>query len=401
MSLVYNEFEGSDKNGNDEELKIEKMESNSRNKKKKSKRKKTTKKTDEEKKDTTNISKEKTIDKYDTSMEGLEIPLLNNNINNGSLMLTELLDLENNNNKDDLNKSNNIDNKTLNNIDNNNNNSSYLQKKLENVKLPKNLKNDINSRIEKSHNEIHDDFRNDLLNISNKKTSVNELLALNRSNGNIFLTGVDKISKENMKRLKTLKLEEQNIKKNIAKINMNQKLIENGLSLKNNLVDENIRKSQLKNMNNLKENFITKLIKVNQKIEIILNEEKLSQKGKKKVNLENLDDAQEEYNLHLKKLKEEQNINKAKFDSDLKVAYEKHQKFCDQLELEKSGKLENLIKERKEAERKVILKRKKEADEILEKSKKYLHEKFNKKENDYRYYQLKEEYENKEKKINR
>ena len=35
MSLVYNEFEGSDKNGNDEELKIEKMESNSRNKKKK------------------------------------------------------------------------------------------------------------------------------------------------------------------------------------------------------------------------------------------------------------------------------------------------------------------------------------------------------------------------------
>ena len=399
MSLVYNEFEGSDKNGNDEELKIEKMESNSRNKKKKSKRKKTTKKTDEEKKDTTNISKEKTIDKYDTSMEGLEIPLLNNNINNGSLMLTELLDLENNNNKDDLNKSNNIDNKTLNNIDNNNNNSSYLQKKLENVKLPKNLKNDINSRIEKSHNEIHDDFRNDLLNISNKKTSVNELLALNRSNGNIFLTGVDKISKENMKRLKTLKLEEQNIKKNIAKINMNQKLIENGLSLKNNLVDENIRKSQLKNMNNLKENFITKLIKVNQKIEIILNEEKLSQKGKKKLNLENLDDAQEEYNLHLKKLKEEQNINKAKFDSDLKVAYEKHQKFCDQLELEKSGKLENLIKERKEAERKAILKRKKEADEILEKSKKYLHEKFNKKENDYRYYQLKEEYENKEKKL--
>ena len=101
----------------------------------------------------------------------------------------------------------------------------------------------------------------------------------------------------------------------------------------------------------------------------------MSQKGKKKVNLENLDDAKEEYNLHLKKLKEEQNINKAKFDSDLKVAYEKHQKFCDQLELEKSGKLENLIKERKEAERKVILKRKKEADEILEKSKKYLHEK--------------------------
>ena len=152
-------------------------------------------------------------------------------------------------------------------------------------------------------------------------------------------------------------------------------------------------------MNDLKENFITKLIKVNQKIELILNEEKLSQKGKKRLNLENLDEAQEEYNLHLKKLKKEQDLNKAKFDSDLKMAYEKHQKYCDQLELEKSGKLESLIKERKETERKAILKRKKEADEIMEKSKKYLNEKFSKKENDYRYYQLKEQFENNERKL--
>ena len=355
-------------------------------------------------------------------MEGLEIPLLNNNINNGSLMLTELLDIDNNNNnKDDLNNSNNnINNKTLNITDNNNNNvnndnnnnnnnnnnnyndnnnSSFLKKKLDNIKLPKNLKNDINSGIEKSHRAIHDDFRNDLLNISNKKKDLNDILSLNKSNGNIFLTGVNKISKENLKKLKKLKLEEKNIKKNIAKINTNTKIIENGLSLKNDLVDENIRKSQLKNMNDLKDNFITKLIKVNQKIEIILNEEKLSQKSKKRINLENLDETQEEYNSHLKKLKQEQNLNKAKFDSDLKSAYEKHQKYCDQLELEKSGKLQSLIKERKEEERKVILKRKKEADEILEKSKKYLNEKFTKKENDYRYYQLKEQFENNERKL--
>ena len=340
------------------------------------------------------------IDKYDTSLEGLEIPMLNNNINNGSLMLTELLDIDNNkNNQEEVNNitNNNINNRTLN--INENNNNSFLKKKLENVKLPKNLKNDINSGIEKSHLEIRDDFKNDLLNISNKKTTINDILGLNKSNGNIFLTSVDKISKENLKRLKSLKLEEKNIKKNIAKINMNTKLLEDGLSLKNNIVDENIRKSQLKNMNDLKENFITKLIKVNQKIELILNEEKLSQKAKNKLDFENLDEAQEEYNLHLKKLKEEQNKNKAKFDTDLKIAYEKHQKFCDQLELEKSGKLEKLIKERKESERQVILKRKKEADEILEKSKKYLNEKFNKKDNEYKYYQLKENFENNEKKL--
>ena len=61
---------------------------------------------------------------------------------------------------------------------------------------------------------------------------------MNKSNNNIFLTGVEKISKENLKRLKSLKKEEQNIKKNIAKINMNTKIIEDGLSLKNNLVEE-------------------------------------------------------------------------------------------------------------------------------------------------------------------
>ena len=406
MSLIYNEFEGSDKNGNDEELKMEKVEINSKSKKKKPKKKKSRTKQEEENKEEETInSKEKINDKYDTSMEGLEIPLLNNNINNGSLMLTELLDIDNNNNKEDLNNSNNnTNNKTLNITDNNNNfnnnnSSSFLKKKLDNIKLPKNLKNDITSGIEKSHIEIHNDFKNDLLNISNKKTNINDILALNKSNGNIFLTGVEKISKENLKKLKKLKLEEKNIKKNIAKINTNTKIIEDGLSLKNNLVEENIRKSQLKNMNDLKENFITKLIKVNQKIELILNEEKLSQKGKKRLNLENLDEAQEEYNLHLKKLKKEQDLNKAKFDSDLKMAYEKHQKYCDQLELEKSGKLESLIKERKETERKAILKRKKEADEIMEKSKKYLNEKFSKKENDYRYYQLKEQFENNERKL--
>ena len=400
MSLIYNEFEGSDKNGNDEELKIEKMDLDTKKTKKKKTKRKKAKKNSEEKKELASDSKEKVIDKYDTSLEGLEIPMLNNNINNGSLMLTELLDIDNNkNNQEEVNNitNNNINNRTLN--INENNNNSFLKKKLENVKLPKNLKNDINSGIEKSHLEIRDDFKNDLLNISNKKTTINDILGLNKSNGNIFLTSVDKISKENLKRLKSLKLEEKNIKKNIAKINMNTKLLEDGLSLKNNIVDENIRKSQLKNMNDLKENFITKLIKVNQKIELILNEEKLSQKAKNKLDFENLDEAQEEYNLHLKKLKEEQNKNKAKFDTDLKIAYEKHQKFCDQLELEKSGKLEKLIKERKESERQVILKRKKEADEILEKSKKYLNEKFTKKDNEYKYYQLKENFENNEKKL--
>ena len=57
------------------------------------------------KKKSKNISKVTLKEIYDTSLEGVEIPILNNNINNGSLMLTELLDLDNNNsdNKSSLN----------------------------------------------------------------------------------------------------------------------------------------------------------------------------------------------------------------------------------------------------------------------------------------------------------
>ena len=182
MSLIYNEFEGENKNGSDEEIKMEKMDVQSKKSKKKKTRKKTAEKKDEEKKDITPIKEKEQNDKYDTSMEGLEIPLLNNNINTGSLMLTELLDIDNNNKEDFINSNNNtnINNRTLNAIENNNNNnnnSSFLKNKLDKVNIPKSLKSNITSRIEKSHDELHDDFKNDLLNISNKRTTINELIA--------------------------------------------------------------------------------------------------------------------------------------------------------------------------------------------------------------------------------
>ena len=147
-------------------------------------------------------------------MEGVEIPILNNNINNGSLMLTELLDLDNNNSENNKSKSkitSNVDEK-----EKEEKNNTFLQKKLENIKIPISLKKGIKSGIQKTHEEIHDDLRNDILNISKKNTSINDLLTLNKSHSNVFLTRVERISKENIKRLKNLKLEEQYLKKNIA-----------------------------------------------------------------------------------------------------------------------------------------------------------------------------------------
>lgn len=359
-----------------------------------------TKSLSKKKKKKKHSSKNNLKDIYDTSLEGVEIPLLNNNINNGSLMLTELLDLENNNTSDNKSKSKS----SLNIVDENEKekiekNKEILQSKLDNIKMPISLKKGITSGIQRKNNEVHDDFKNDILNISKKNISVNELLNLNKSHSNIFLTRVEKISKENIKRLKNLKLQEQYIKKNIAKIEINKKLIEEGIPLKNNIVDLNIRKSQLRNMTNIKEDLVSKLVKINEKIDILLSEEKMREKRKIKPYDFNSEDEQEQYNLHLAKLQEEQNIQRAKFNDDLRLANEKRQKYCEKKEKEMIDKKNQFLKNIKDKDREMILKRKKEADQKLEKTKKYINEKFSKKLNEYRFFQFKEKFENNEKKL--
>ena len=109
--------------------------------------------------------------------------------------------------------------------------SDYLKDKFDSLQLSDALKTGINKSIIKSHEDIHDDIKNDKLKINSKVISNSELMALNKSlenllseNGNVFLTGVDKyFSKENIKYLKNLKTEEQILRKNIAKLNQNQK----------------------------------------------------------------------------------------------------------------------------------------------------------------------------------
>ena len=331
---------------------------------------------------------------YDSSLDNVDIPIINTNINNGSLMLTELLDLENNN-SDNKSKSKITLNKTYEKEES----SKFLKKKLDNIKISSNLKDGINSGIKKTHDEIHDDFKNDILNISKKNTSINEILSLNKSNSHIFLTGVDKISKENIKRLKNLKLEEEFLKKNLAKLEQNKILIENGVPLKNNIVDTNIRKSQLKNISDIKENLVSKLLKINQKIDILLNEEKLRNKGRVKQYYDNLEDSQEQYNLHLVKLQEVENMQRAKFNEDLKLASEKKQKELEKKEKEIEDKKNQYLKNMKDKERENFLRRKKDVDEKLEKTKKFINEKFSKKISDYRFYKYKENFENSEKKL--
>ena len=121
----------------------------------------------------------------------------------------------------------------------------------------------------------------------------------------------------------------------------------------------------------------------------------MRKKGKVKQYYDNLEEDQEQYNLHLVKLKEEQNVQRTKFSDDLKLAFEKKQKYCEKKEKELLDKKNQFLKNIKDKDREMILKRKKDADEKLEKTKKHINDKYSKKLNEYLFYQYKEKYENK------
>ena len=373
--------------------------------------------------------KEKKENKDKESKEKKELDindLLNKNSdNNGGIMLTELLDIEEgkskkkkhkkDKDKSDKSTENIMEEKEIkNNIDLENEltedkmpetKSDYLKDKFDSLQLSDALKTGINKSIIKSHEDIHDDIKNDKLKINSKVISNSELMALNKSlenllseNGNVFLTGVDKyFSKENIKYLKNLKTEEQILRKNIEKLNQNQKMIQNSVPLKDNLVENNIRNSQLKTISKTKDELMLRLEKINQKIEILLYEEKLRQKSIQQFLPEEEDESK--FNIQLAKMKKEENKIRLKFQKDIEKTIDKKNKELDEKEKNLSNMRQKLFNEARKKEKELFLKRKNEIDEKLEKTKKFINEKVKKAEKDYLFFKFKENFEQKEKRL--
>ena len=373
--------------------------------------------------------KEKKENKDKESKEKKELDindLLNKNSdNNGGIMLTELLDIEEgkskkkkhkkDKDKSDKSTENIMEEKEIkNNIDLENEltedkmpetKSDYLKDKFDSLQLSDALKTGINKSIIKSHEDIHDDIKNDKLKINSKVISNSELMALNKSlenllseNGNVFLTGVDKyFSKENIKYLKNLKTEEQILRKNIEKLNQNQKMIQNSVPLKDNLVENNIRNSQLKTISKTKDELMLRLEKINQKIEILLYEEKLRQKSIQQFLPEEEDESK--FNIQLAKMQKQENKIRLKFQKDIEKTIDKKNKELDEKEKNLSNMRQKLFNEARKKEKELFLKRKNEIDEKLEKTKKFINEKVKKAEKDYLFFKFKENFEQKEKRL--
>ena len=385
------------------------------------KKKKKKKKEDEDQNKEENQTKEEIEEKNENqeTKENKEMDIndiLNNNNsnNNGELMITELLDVEGDKKK----KKKKRKKKELNQNDENikeeinekpkDESNIYLQDKYNSLEVPDNLKEGINKGISKSNDEVIEDIKNNKIIISNKSLKAADLLNFNKSlenilsgNKKVFLTDVNKyITKENIKNLKFLKNEEQVLRKNIEKLNQNQKLIENSMPLQTNVIENNIRKSQLKDIYKTKDELMLRLEKINQKVYILLNEEKLRQKNGGRNNLTDIIlDDEDKYNLHLAEMQKNEKKIRKKYELDLQKAINKKNIEYDKKEKNMKELRKKLFNEAREKEKEIFLKRKNEINEKLEKTKKFINEKVQKSEKDYLFYRYQDNFDKKQKKL--
>ncbi len=387
----------------------------------KKKKKKTHKKENNEIKEE-NETKEADEPKEKNEAKEIDINdiLNNNNENNGGdLMITELLGVEGQKKKKKKKKhekdNENNENENITEIVNEektkiDKKSKYLEDKLKSLEVDESIKEGINTGIAKSNEDLREDIKNDKLAISKKVLSDTELQALSKSleniimgNNNVFLTGVNKFDrKTKIKNLRFLKTEEQILRKNIAKLNQSQQLIENTIPLKANIIENNIRKNKLKDISKSKDELMSKLEKINQKIEILLNEEKLRQKNNRHNLTEIMEynsDDNEKFNSRLLEMQKNEEKLRQKYQEDLQKAINKKKNDLDTKEKNLQDLKEKLLKDAKKNEKEIFLRRKNEINEKLEKTKKYINEKIQKTEKDYLFFKYQEDFEKKEQKL--
>ena len=340
-----------------------------------------------------------------TEFDNVSLPNMQN-YNENNVLLTAVNEIKNPTLKTEENENNDLkDIKESNNEKEENNEikitkEQYLQDKLNNLDIADSIKNAVNLGINTSNKSIYKDIMNNNLEINNSQTNLNQIL----SKVNLSSNDINKISKnlpqELQFQLKGLLKNEEQIKKNLNKIENSKKALESEdiRGLKNTIIENNIRNAQLKDLNEKKDLLSDKLETINYQIENILNYERPSKKEKIKNFLENFEKDKETINEKISQLNDQSFRIQEKMKNDLTNYYKKQKEF-EQKEREEYEKHKKLLKEQREKEREIIAKRKKEMDEKVKKTKAFINAKNQQSEKDYIYFKYKEKYELEEKKL--
>ena len=290
------------------------------------------------------------------------------------------------------------------------------------MKIPKKIQLGIQS----SFKIITEDLLGNINIIKKKKINIEDLLKKNNDNSDKKDNNFS-LSKENISRINSLNYDNNIIEKELSKVIENKKMIKNYSSMiENDIIKLNINNNKLDNIKIKEDNLLNKL-KINKlKIQSLIEENKNINKRQmiykypnnnscislnknnyksrnKNLKLEikpyySLNEEQKKNNHQLKILDKERIKVRENFEKNLKESKDKKIKKLDLQEKQKLILKKKYLEKIKNNEKEFLKSIKHKNDLILENSIKYIN-KIPKKEKDYLFNNLKEKFENKEKKL--
>jgi hypothetical protein len=277
---------------------------------------------------------------------------------------------------------------------------TYLQEKLSklncNKKLMTNIKKELNDQIKTMVDE-------DNVLITEVPRDLNKYIKKQSENNNLKIAFSDFTSKQKYKQLKTLKEEQNILKNNLKQVEQNEKLLqdEGFMNLNNSgkgyapdsMFDKAIKEQQLKAVTQKKNRIIEKIKDIEMKIYNIIGEDqKLSNKEKRKLFIDNFERDREIAEVRAKKYLKESKERDQRMKNDINQIVEKRKKEIEEKDKEEKMKKQAIIQKFKEKEKALELRHSKKNNEIMEKYKPFRNKNLDKKSKDYNYSKIYEKF---------
>ena len=292
----------------------------------------------------------------------------------------------------------------------------FLREKLEKLNFSKGLRIGIDSGFEKINMNIRENIENNF-NIRDKKINLDNIINKNNKKNIELNTGKNgilyNINKESILRLKHLKQNEKNIKKKLDKIEESQKMLESEEPIKNDKVNINVRNNNLKKINSMKNELLVKLRYNSSIISEVIDKDKNINRNLLIQNYNNhtnktetgytkhfsLSEDQEKFNKYLLKKQEEEKLQREKIQNALKRSNSKKNKEIELNEQKILERQQEHLNELKKKEKDFFNKLKEKNNLLFEKSIKNIDKNLKRQTKDYLFYQVKQKFETKEKKL--
>lgn len=247
----------------------------------------------------------------------------------------------------------------------------FLQNKLNDINLSKEVKKSISFSLNKAFQCFRNSIQNNELYIKQRQNSLTEILTKQNTQKLHKLEMRDlhkKYSSETLRRLKHLKQNEEKINATLIKLEENESLLH--LENKTNKVDQNIKEARLIEIAKQKKQLKNNLYEIQSQIEGILSVEKPQHHDKYKAYLANFNENRNINNYEQKAIQFEMESNKIL--EKLQQSYQQKQIKMEKIFKDQEKKHMELIEKMRSDEKERLSKRKADAKQKLEKTHKFI-----------------------------